>query len=201
MGDWGWEWDRDGGTRLGIMTLGSGSRIRNQDQGCTGGVQHRILHQQQHLYCTGTGAELGREHWDADEGAGPGASPSPPHVPPRSCWTWAAAPGSSPSSRRKRAPGRSTRWKPAPWPSTPRWAPGAPAAPRRGAILGANPPPPFHCSPLQVLVKSNNLTERIVVIPGKVEEVALPEQVDIIISEPMGYMLFNERMQIGRAHV
>ena len=47
---------------------------------------------------------------------------------------------------------------------------------------------------LQVLVKSNNLTDRIVVIPGKVEEVSLPEQVDIIISEPMGYMLFNERM-------
>ena len=30
----------------------------------------------------------------------------------------------------------------------------------------------------QVLVKSNNLTDRIVVIPGKVEEVSLPEQVD-----------------------
>lgn len=38
---------------------------------------------------------------------------------------------------------------------------------------------------LQVLVKSNNLTERIVVVPGKVEEVSLPEQVDIIISEPI----------------
>ena len=31
-------------------------------------------------------------------------------------------------------------------------------------------------------------------IPGKVEEVELPEKVDTIISEPMGYMLFNERM-------
>lgn len=31
-------------------------------------------------------------------------------------------------------------------------------------------------------------------IPGKVEEVTLPEKVDTIISEPMGYMLFNERM-------
>lgn len=51
-----------------------------------------------------------------------------------------------------------------------------------------------------MLVKSNNLTERIVVIPGKVEEVSLPEQVDIIISEPMGYMLFNERMLESYLH-
>lgn len=56
----------------------------------------------------------------------------------------------------------------------------------------------FHL--LQVLVKSNNLTDRIVVIPGKVEEVSLPEQVDIIISEPMGYMLFNERMLESYLH-
>ena len=40
----------------------------------------------------------------------------------------------------------------------------------------------------------NNLNGRIQVIPGRVEEVHVPEQVDIIISEPMGYMLFNERM-------
>lgn len=59
------------------------------------------------------------------------------------------------------------------------------------------PLPPPHP---QVLVKSNNLTERIVVIPGKVEEVSLPEQVDIIISEPMGYMLFNERMLESYLH-
>ncbi|EOA92839.1 Histone-arginine methyltransferase CARM1, partial [Anas platyrhynchos] len=52
----------------------------------------------------------------------------------------------------------------------------------------------------EVLVKSNNLTERIVVIPGKVEEVSLPEQVDVIISEPMGYMLFNERMLESYLH-
>lgn len=51
-----------------------------------------------------------------------------------------------------------------------------------------------------MLVKSNNLTDRIVVIPGKVEEVALPEQVDVIISEPMGYMLFNERMLESYLH-
>lgn len=29
---------------------------------------------------------------------------------------------------------------------------------------------------------------------GKIEEITLPEPVDIIISEPMGYMLYNERM-------
>ena len=32
------------------------------------------------------------------------------------------------------------------------------------------------------------------VIPSKIEEVKLPEDVDMIISEPMGYMLYNERM-------
>jgi len=48
-----------------------------------------------------------------------------------------------------------------------------------------------HC---EKLVKQNNLSDRIIVIPGKVEEVEVPEKVDTIISEPMGYMLFNERM-------
>lgn len=38
------------------------------------------------------------------------------------------------------------------------------------------------------------LSDQIVVLAGKIEEVELPEMVDIIISEPMGYMLFNERM-------
>lgn len=52
----------------------------------------------------------------------------------------------------------------------------------------------------QLLVNSNRLSERVVVIPGKVEEVSLPEQVDIIISEPMGYMLFNERMLESYLH-
>lgn len=49
-------------------------------------------------------------------------------------------------------------------------------------------------------MNSNRLGERVVVIPGKVEEVTLPEQVDIIISEPMGYMLFNERMLESYLH-
>uniref|UniRef100_A0A3P8NQK3 Histone-arginine methyltransferase CARM1 n=1 Tax=Astatotilapia calliptera TaxID=8154 RepID=A0A3P8NQK3_ASTCA len=52
----------------------------------------------------------------------------------------------------------------------------------------------------EVLVNSNRLGERVAVIPGKVEEVTLPEQVDIIISEPMGYMLFNERMLESYLH-
>ncbi|ELU16220.1 hypothetical protein CAPTEDRAFT_179627 [Capitella teleta] len=49
----------------------------------------------------------------------------------------------------------------------------------------------LHC---EALVKQNRLTDKITVIAGKIEEVEVPEQVDIIISEPMGYMLFNERM-------
>ena len=45
-----------------------------------------------------------------------------------------------------------------------------------------------------MLVKDNKLVGQIIVIPGKVEDVTVPEEVDTIISEPMGYMLFNERM-------
>ncbi|XP_062560037.1 histone-arginine methyltransferase CARMER isoform X2 [Armigeres subalbatus] len=46
----------------------------------------------------------------------------------------------------------------------------------------------------QQLVHSNNLEGKITVIAGKIEEIELPEMVDVIISEPMGYMLYNERM-------
>lgn len=46
----------------------------------------------------------------------------------------------------------------------------------------------------QNLVEANNLSDKIKVIAGKVEEIDLPEKVNVIISEPMGYMLFNERM-------
>lgn len=49
----------------------------------------------------------------------------------------------------------------------------------------------MHC---EALVRQNRLTDKITVIAGKIEEVDVPEMVDIIISEPMGYMLFNERM-------
>merc|ERR1739838_1188994 len=44
------------------------------------------------------------------------------------------------------------------------------------------------------LVQCSQFAGRIVVIPGKIEEIDIPEKVDIIVSEPMGYMLFNERM-------
>ena len=46
----------------------------------------------------------------------------------------------------------------------------------------------------QTLVRTNNLQDTIHVIAGKIEEVDLEEPVDMIISEPMGYMLYNERM-------
>lgn len=46
----------------------------------------------------------------------------------------------------------------------------------------------------QRLIKSNKLEDVITVIAGKIEEIELPQKVDIIISEPMGYMLYNERM-------
>uniref|UniRef100_A0A7S1C457 type I protein arginine methyltransferase n=1 Tax=Bicosoecida sp. CB-2014 TaxID=1486930 RepID=A0A7S1C457_9STRA len=44
------------------------------------------------------------------------------------------------------------------------------------------------------LVEANGMSDRIKVIKGKVEEVELPEKVDVIISEPMGFMLVHERM-------
>ncbi|XP_057772215.1 probable histone-arginine methyltransferase 1.3 [Salvia miltiorrhiza] len=45
------------------------------------------------------------------------------------------------------------------------------------------------------LISGNpSLSERITVIKGKVEEVELPEKADILISEPMGTLLVNERM-------
>jgi len=46
----------------------------------------------------------------------------------------------------------------------------------------------------QNLVASNNVDDVIKVLSGKIEEIQLPEKVDVIISEPMGYMLLNERM-------
>jgi histone-arginine methyltransferase CARM1 len=46
----------------------------------------------------------------------------------------------------------------------------------------------------KTLVENNHLSNRIHVIAGKIEEINIPELVDIIISEPMGYMLYNERM-------
>jgi histone-arginine methyltransferase CARM1 len=44
------------------------------------------------------------------------------------------------------------------------------------------------------LVAHNGLDEIVKVIHGKLEEVELPEKVDIIISEPLGVLLVHERM-------
>ncbi|XP_021108422.1 histone-arginine methyltransferase CARM1 isoform X2 [Heterocephalus glaber] len=52
----------------------------------------------------------------------------------------------------------------------------------------------------ETLVKSNRLSDKIIVLHGKIEEVSLPENVDVIISEPMGFMLFNERMLESYLH-
>jgi histone-arginine methyltransferase CARM1 len=49
--------------------------------------------------------------------------------------------------------------------------------------------PPVLCG-----AAANSLGDKIKVIRGKVEEVVLPEKVDVIVSEPMGFMLVHERM-------
>ncbi|XP_017716033.1 PREDICTED: histone-arginine methyltransferase CARM1-like [Rhinopithecus bieti] len=48
--------------------------------------------------------------------------------------------------------------------------------------------------------ENNHLSDKIIVLPGKAEDISLPEAVDVIISEPMGYMLFNERMLESYLH-
>lgn len=45
-----------------------------------------------------------------------------------------------------------------------------------------------------VATTANGLADKITVIKGKVEEIELPEKVDVVISEPMGFMLVHERM-------
>jgi len=50
------------------------------------------------------------------------------------------------------------------------------------------------------LVANSPFKGRIIVIGGKLEEIEIPEQVDILISEPMGYMLYNERMLESYVH-
>jgi len=49
-------------------------------------------------------------------------------------------------------------------------------------------------STAQQIVKDNHMEDVVTLIKGKVEEVVLPEKVDIIISEWMGYCLFYESM-------
>lgn len=43
-------------------------------------------------------------------------------------------------------------------------------------------------------VEANGLADKVTVIEGKMEDVTLPEKVDIIISEWMGYLLLRESM-------
>ncbi|GAU93134.1 hypothetical protein RvY_05120 [Ramazzottius varieornatus] len=54
-----------------------------------------------------------------------------------------------------------------------------------------------HCN---LLVRENKMDGVVKVVHGKVEEITLPEKVDVIISEPMGYMLLNERMLESYIH-
>ncbi|TMW57527.1 hypothetical protein Poli38472_003452 [Pythium oligandrum] len=49
-----------------------------------------------------------------------------------------------------------------------------------------------HCA--RELLAANGLSDRITVIKGKMESVELPEHVDIVVSEPMGFFLVHERM-------
>jgi histone-arginine methyltransferase CARM1 len=49
-----------------------------------------------------------------------------------------------------------------------------------------------HCC--RELVKNNGLDHIITVIQGKIEEIELPEEVDVIVSEPIGVLLVHERM-------
>ena len=46
----------------------------------------------------------------------------------------------------------------------------------------------------KALVKGNNMEHIIEVVQGKIEDIELPEKVDVIISEPIGFLLVHERM-------
>lgn len=46
----------------------------------------------------------------------------------------------------------------------------------------------------RALLTANGLGEKVCVIQARVEDTTLPEKADIIISEPMGFMLIHERM-------
>jgi histone-arginine methyltransferase CARM1 len=46
----------------------------------------------------------------------------------------------------------------------------------------------------RALVKANGYEDIVTVIKGKVEDVEIPEKADLIISEPMGFLLVHERM-------
>ena len=46
----------------------------------------------------------------------------------------------------------------------------------------------------RTLVEANGLSDRIEVVQEKLEDLELPEKVDVIVSEPMGILLVHERM-------
>jgi type I protein arginine methyltransferase len=46
----------------------------------------------------------------------------------------------------------------------------------------------------RLLVRGNHVEDKITVLHGKLEDVTLPEPVDVVISEPMGVLLVHERM-------
>ena len=46
----------------------------------------------------------------------------------------------------------------------------------------------------RTISEANGYGDRVEVIKGKIEEIELPEKVDIIISEPIGFLLVHERM-------
>jgi histone-arginine methyltransferase CARM1 len=46
----------------------------------------------------------------------------------------------------------------------------------------------------RALAEKNGFKDIVEIIQGKIEEIELPEQVDIIISEPIGFLLVHERM-------
>jgi len=46
----------------------------------------------------------------------------------------------------------------------------------------------------RALVRANHVEDKLTVLHGKLEDITLPEPVDVIISEPMGVLLVHERM-------
>ncbi|XP_037314873.2 histone-arginine methyltransferase CARM1-like isoform X2 [Pungitius pungitius] len=52
----------------------------------------------------------------------------------------------------------------------------------------------------KILVQNNCPSEHIRVLEGKLEEVSCPDMVDIIVSEPMGYMLLNLKLMESFLH-
>lgn len=50
------------------------------------------------------------------------------------------------------------------------------------------------CKIAQILADANGFSSKIEIIKARIEDVELPEKVDIIVSEPIGFLLVHERM-------